>query len=494
MLCWALLCINFSASKAQVLDPTQTYTTGNVVLPTISGSGTTPWVNGIYQDSLTCWAWGNPGYCGPNPIVRPDNLINFSFGWTDLYQSQAIASLLPGSGTGLRVDGFNFGFMAKNGNGWDDGRIDNLGAYVNFYDTKNTAVKSYVYDLNYKFDWTSFNFSETFSSPLATNQLSNVRYGFVGSDNNFWAGPYGPEIMNVSFSLRYSVDPCFVNVLSSPSCPGYLEALAKLQPPPSASIAAVVDTSTPSSSTPSEPVAQQIASQPTVTVGATVSLSQPLATTTNTTSNSNASSSPSLGTILSIVRREQSRISTIESTTVQQANETASQLTTQAQQQAEKTAAVATQTSIQQSTSNTTGSTGNMQSQQSLGTGLVASVQNSIGNIDTISFVGVSPLRDQIESVSRDLQGGTDNNQTQRSGEVKKNVKDNEAAGGISIAALSTQPPGYELYQLGMKDAPFYAPKEIYKNQKVIDNERVLRQLNGRSDRLHEEMVNGQYR
>jgi hypothetical protein len=43
-----------------------------------------------------------------------------------------------------------------------------------------------------------------------------------------------------------------------------------------------------------------------------------------------------------------------------------------------------------------------------------------------------------------------------------------------------------------MPDVAFYAPKEIYKNQVNVDNARVLRGLG--SDRLHQEMVNQQYR
>ena len=119
-------------SKAQTLDPTQTYTTGNVVVNTPNG-GPSSWVNGVYQNSLTCWSWGDPGYCGPNAIVRPGNNINFSFGTTDLYQLQAIANILPNSGTGLVVKGFNFGFTAKNGYGWDNANQDYLVAYVNLY-------------------------------------------------------------------------------------------------------------------------------------------------------------------------------------------------------------------------------------------------------------------------------------------------------------------------------------------------------------------------
>ena len=220
-------------SKAQVLDPTQVYTTGNIVQNTPQG-GPTPWVNGVYQNNLTCWGGGDPGYCGPNPIVRSSGNINFSYGSTYLYQQQLVSSLLP-SATGLQVNGFNFGFTAKNGNGWDDGRTDSLIALVRFWDNTGGRGTSNLlygnsYDLNRKFNWTEFNYSETFTTPLAVPNIGQVQYGFIGRDNNYWQGPYGPEIMNVNFSLKYKVDPCASNVLSSPTCPGYLAALAKLAP------------------------------------------------------------------------------------------------------------------------------------------------------------------------------------------------------------------------------------------------------------------------
>jgi hypothetical protein len=43
-----------------------------------------------------------------------------------------------------------------------------------------------------------------------------------------------------------------------------------------------------------------------------------------------------------------------------------------------------------------------------------------------------------------------------------------------------------------LKDADFYAPKDIYGNQKTVDNARALRQLS--SDRLHQEMIDQQYK
>ena len=74
---------------------------------------------------------------------------------TYIYQQQNISDLLP-STSGLQVTGYNFGFTAKNGNGWDDGRVDQLTALVRFWDTTggrgtNNLLYGNAYDLNYKF-------------------------------------------------------------------------------------------------------------------------------------------------------------------------------------------------------------------------------------------------------------------------------------------------------------------------------------------------------
>ena len=80
-------------------------------------------------------------------------------------------------------------------------------------------------------------------------------------------------------------------------------------------------------------------------------------------------------------------------------------------------------------------------------------------------------------------------------GMVKRNVQPNEVAGGVDIASMATQPKGYEAYaQMTLKDAAFYKVEDIYKNQKTVDNVRLLRGLTGGSDRLHQEMVEQQYR
>lgn len=76
---------------------------------------------------------------------------------------------------------------------------------------------------------------------------------------------------------------------------------------------------------------------------------------------------------------------------------------------------------------------------------------------------------------------------------VKNKGEVSELAGGVDLKTLAAAPVGYDLYLLSsLRDNPFYAPKEIYKNQNVVDNVRVLRQMS--SDRLHQEMINLQYK
>ena len=215
-LCLVLLCSSYS--NAQV-DPT----TGNLINYGTSPTDTTStWNNGVYVNTL-CFQYGQPGNCGPNPSVRPGGYINFSYGTADLNQVININKALAAGGSGVQLSGFNFGFMAKNGNGWDDARQDYLAAYVKLYGSGGNQVANYDYSsqTNQKYNWTQFNFSETFVDPQLASSYSTARVGFVGRDNNFWAGNYGPEIYNVSFNLKYKVDPCSSNPAYNPSCAGF---------------------------------------------------------------------------------------------------------------------------------------------------------------------------------------------------------------------------------------------------------------------------------
>ena len=551
------------SSNAQDLIAGQIYNTGNVVLPTNQG-GPSSWVNGVYQNNLTCWSWGQPGYCGPNAIVGPGNNINFSFGSTYLYQQQDISSILPSSTPGLQVTGYNFGFRAKNGNGWDDGRVDQLTALVRFWDTTGGRGTSNLlygnsYDLNYKFNWTNFNFSENFTSPLNASSIGQVQYGFIGRDNNGWAGPYGPEVINVSFSLKYTVDPCSVNVLSSPSCPGYLSAINSLTP---ATTATVVTMSTPIIST-VLPTTSDV--QPsTITVdagGVEVSTSGTISAPDNIPQSVKESaqktesekqeektkSGPNMSLIMSVVRQVQANDRATQAAAVENALQEVSSAIANAQDQTnmviennqrnnaaqQQAAAESQQTSVVsvQLQNAQTSRQSSFNFEPVAVVKQIQQIQKPVEQVNTQTQVQVSkvdysllPLTVQpftssqvgvfrqnenqgeiiaqtnfvsnespIKSILEQKPFIENTTTEQKTETVKSNVQSNELAGNVDINKMAVTPPGFNAYMsLALKDGQLYKPEEIYKNQVTVDNVRALRQLS--SDRLHQEMVNQQYR
>jgi hypothetical protein len=111
------------------------------------------------------------------------------------------------------------------------------------------------------------------------------------------------------------------------------------------------------------------------------------------------------------------------------------------------------------------------------------------------SFSGVgkagNPLSEIIMQQRFELM---QNNITQPTSSVNRNVLPNELAGGIDIASIASIPTGFNAYSFVLKDASFYEIKEVYKNQRTVDNERVLRGLTRGSDSLHQQMVDQQYK
>ena len=543
------------------LDPSQVYNSGNIVQPTTTSTGST-WVNGVYQDQLTCWAWGNPGYCGPNAIVRPDGNINFSYGTTDLHQIRAIASVLPGGGSGLRVNGYNFGFTAKNGNGWDGGGLDSLSAYVSFYGSDGNSVRHDYYNLNWKFDWTTFNYNKTFDTPFAAQDLSTVRYGFVGRDNNFWAGPYGPEIYGVNFSLKYSVDPCIKDPLYSPTCPGYMEALNKLLPPPVVVEPVTTSSLTTATSTVVEPVAA-----PTTISASTAPSSQPSmvapvvsAPAPVTTSSSSSVSSSAAAASSSANNREASGANTAQAMSIISRNQERDRETLSVAQSAVSAATAAAAAAQQEAVAVAASAVANSTSNNAvLGTGpsnagtgfRSAAVSNNVmsqtlsvqsvpgqttisgnsmrlpgasttsightNNVDTAPALQIQSLTttgpgsavvetnvtvapgfltdrtNPINNIIEQRQTPPASTAATTGPSVNTRAADNEAAGGVSLAVMAVAPQGYGDYlNFTLRDAAFYAPREVYRNQRNVDNARALRLLT--NDSRHREMVEQQYR
>lgn len=535
-----------SYSNSQTLTPgTESYTENLTNFTSEATPTTSTWQNaGTIGEPLTCWSPGDSGYCGPLPMVSAwgegSNIINFSYQLTDLYQVVNIGTALANTGTGINVTGFNFSFTAKNGNGWDNGQQDYLSAYVKFYSNsqgqgkgQNNLAESYFYDLNYQFGWTQFNYNETFKNSYDISKLSTAQYGFVGGDSNGFAGPYGPEVFNTSFSLKYSVDPCASNVFYSPSCPGYFDAIAKLTSlPEDPTVYTVFEPTAPAST--SEPVL--LASTSTSAVSQTNPGEAAIAGAP-----AKNTARPSMSMIMNILNRESARVGSTERSVTQGAVSDAQQASQQAQEQGETVAANLTASSVESSLTQSALSSSMSTQQNSEATSadpvtsnlsvvdvarasyqavddqmsastsmdvnyaLTGPVFNTTFNTNSVANAEVElPKSDEFKMGTRSALNDYLNKQSMTSlsgaepvldSSIQRNVQPNEAAGGVDIAAIATAPPGYAAYsQMTLKDSAFYQVEVIYQDQRTVDNAMVMRGLQRGSDRLHQDMVDSQYK
>ncbi len=604
--------------NSQELVPGQIYNTQNLTNSSTSASSTTgTWQNvGLWNQGLPCWQPGGPTYCGPKPYFN-NGSVNFSYGATDLNQVVNIAAALPAGSTGLRVNGFNFGFTAKNGNGWDNGQQDYLAAYVKFRDASSAVVANYDYSgtTNKQYNWTTFNFSETFATPYAASSLSTAQYGFVGKDTNGWAGPYGPEIHSINFSLKYSVDPCVKDPLSSPTCSGFLEALNKTTGATATSAtttttaapAAVVTTTT---ETPVTTTATTVSGPPPAAVSAdllskivesnrtanaasvasitaatnlndkssvtafalsviaknaandranqekavgdalasanaaaaaAVEQSQAIASAQSLAGTNSANRlagaavatsapAPGVNTAASVPaagannavagpaqanNTDNANQSNLLATPATIANDTATQFTTSAVQSTvtQNNNPLPTSTAVASGFELLPPAPATQSAALNPAQGLNVAITSTpftpapvfvspapvtelpkFNEADSNRNIDMSSPTDFIAGYVNTKHNLNDQQATTNAPAVNSKAQDNDAAGGVTIAAIAKMPPGYDLYtSLSIRDATFYKPEELYRGQKTVDNVRLLRGLTGASDRVHQEMVDSQY-
>jgi len=481
--------------------------TSNLVNPT-------EWSNVIYMDnSQLSQVEGTGG--GPTPAFNTDtNTIRFSYTPYTVSQIIAINSVL--SGQGIRVSGFNYSWKIYNDLENCCSTSGSLSVHGSLTDKSGKVLESYNYDYsltNTGAAFQTFAGTETFSSPYQLNSLGNISISWTGNDTNFWSGYYGPRVRDTSLTLNYSV-----NQTTSPT--------------PTAT-----DTGTPSPIEIAEPFSspllesepqQQTAYSSSPSTGSESSNNSTPSLETQTTSNSTPLSAPSEGSrkssvptsqILSMIGSQQSKndslANSVNAAAQAQAQSAASSATLQAESIALTSATpgdtaghgsmLGTSNSRNSSlmtgdngfdasklnfadTYSTVNDTAAPVSYNLLQNGRQASVDVEISSNQGLKMNSGSPLDSLLNPGLEAPTGSLE----QPASSVKKNIQSNELAGRVDIASIATQPTGYQAYSMMMPDVAFYAPKEIYKNQVNVDNARVLRGLG--SDRLHQEMVNQQYR
>lgn len=430
---------------------------------------------------VNMWSWQgtdypNPGIfsqcCsgGPNVAMNTGtNTLRFSYGFSTAYQSWQIDSVLPGSG--IKISGFKYSWQIDN-SGETQGTIS---ASVRFFSNTGSLLENYDYSYGPTNGLTQYSGTELFASSYPVSSLGQVGLAFTGKDANWWAGYYGPRVRDPSLSLLYT---------------------ASTAPPPPPLIPAPIVatiTSTEVAVAPTETlITETVIMSPTVSAAVadpttiTTLISSPAAAPSVTISAPTAGPQKAGGG--SAVSSAVSMV--LRNNAAQQAALQSSNLATSVQQS-------------QQSSQDSTGSSGTS-SGDSVALGMSSFSTASRQASESMSSMDAANPTSTRNLLSMMTAKAADNEQQEREDrQARATASQSSSASavgvelgtGVSLAALATTPPGYSTYSVQtIEQTAFYAPKEIYRNQRTVDNDRVRRGLSGRSDRLHQDMVDSQYK
>ena len=187
------------------------------------------------------WAGMTGGSCA-NIGVNGDGAIRF--GWTAATISQTqdvIADALRS--VGIDVVGYLYQWKVKNYNANDTStnqtaNQDPLTVTITFKDTAGNELYSKTYDYSYEIaSWQLQNGQQLFPQAFGTDStgVDTVTIEVYGQDAGYWAGYWGPEFREGQVYGLYVYRPleednsCDLDPLSSPTCPGYADALAAEQ-------------------------------------------------------------------------------------------------------------------------------------------------------------------------------------------------------------------------------------------------------------------------
>lgn len=486
----------------------QTQTTPNLVYSTVNpapNGASYSWSGFIVTESQ------GGGLSGGNVPGYNTATGQFMFGYQEGTIGYAIALNSVLSGTGIQLGGIQYGMQYFN----QDFSRGTLSTTVTLKGNGNNTLETYSHNLPFTTEgWTNFDQTQTFTNPYLLSNVGNATMSFTGKDDRFWAGFYGPQFRNPYLRFTYTADICAANPLSSPECPGYAAALLTQQ----CSISALYNPSCPgyavayftqqctanalydpacpgyaeayktqqcsinplyatdcpgyqqayfnqqcqsnglySTSCPN--YAEAYAKKNIIGVGSTT-------TTTTTTAIDHAASTAKTDPVT--IATTSTTTSTTSPTSVTSVTSVVSGSTTST------TTAVITSTATQSTTTTTS----------------APSTETKKTDAEVKSVTGTSSVSSGQSAKSR---AETVAKQAAREASEAKTFEAQTATQGLVIGLMGFV-PGFDAYGAariidinGVQMARQY-------NKPVVDNQRVMRQLSGASDRLHRDMVDQQWR
>lgn len=162
----------------------------------------------------------SPSCSGYNQVLNSQNFVGNAYG----VQSYAINQALSLSGSGVQINGFNYGYDLYVGGDW---------CYFGFIICFDTRQSSMAVDVNVTSATGTSLYSATHNH-TQQNTFGSYSYGYVfptkqplSSMGNFSLSPrqFGTGALYSSWSnWQYTPDPCVADPLSSTSCSGYAAA------------------------------------------------------------------------------------------------------------------------------------------------------------------------------------------------------------------------------------------------------------------------------
>ena len=198
-------------------------------------------VNGDLSGNASGWtqsgmAGGVDGNGGPG--------YTFSFQSGTIAQTYAINQALQG--TGIQIHGFDYGLEYRFNCGQQVGsgctsnsKQDTLNMTITITSDTGATLYNRYYGLGakntkdgnsaYNPDWQSVATEQRFNSPYDIANMGTFTMSITGMDAGFWGGNYGPNIQNAYSKPVYSTNQCSTDPLSSPTCVGYEAAYLSQQ-------------------------------------------------------------------------------------------------------------------------------------------------------------------------------------------------------------------------------------------------------------------------
>jgi hypothetical protein len=460
------------------------YTTGNVI--------DNQWYNTTTTTTQTGGENSHTISSGPTPVYNSTTgEIIFSYGYYTVAQFIGINQVLGNLGSGIALSGYNYSFDYYN-------QDFNRGTL--YFDAYLFGNNGSILDILYMQlaqttnGYTNVSGTQTFASPYDISLLSSLNIYFSGSDDRFWAGYYGPKVKDVNVSLNYTYvyDPCTSDPLYSSSCPGYWEAFIQqlcasgvtfLCPSQSGVSIAEVEEVLPIQTSQPVQIVEQESTSGEVKVdagGVEVSASGELSVPDGIPDEVKEKKEVDKNLIASIVREA------IDNTeTMRIVNQSIDDSLDESSNPSFATSVSLFGDMLNDPVSeliflrlsfNSNASSENTEISED------ATTQTNTNQNNLISETQTQVVVEQVQETKEEVT-------------VNQNAEPNEAASGVDIASIAVTPAGFNSYlNKNLIDARFYEEKEIYKNQQVVDNKRAERLLNSASDKIHQEMVNEQYK